>query len=140
MTKPRVCVIIFPASERGLLCSNRILRGIAQLVEQRSPNGNRNLISRMITGFLRLETSVSSLFSCFAFCKSIQVDKDIYAKSRAKPSKDFRTASKDQQFFIRVKMGGFSFLKTTTDTFLSSLTQFSNLSLLSITNLFLPQS
>ena len=64
LTKPRVCGIIFPASERGSPRSNRTLRGIAQLVEQRSPNGNRSLITRMITGFLRLETSVSSLFSC----------------------------------------------------------------------------
>ena len=46
------------------ICSDQIFRGIAQLVEQRSPNVNRNLISLMITGFLRLETSVSSLFSC----------------------------------------------------------------------------
>ena len=37
LTKSRVCVIIFSVSERGLFCSNRILRGIAQLVEQRSP-------------------------------------------------------------------------------------------------------
>ena len=47
-------------------------RGIAQLVEQRSPNVNRDLIPRMISGFLRLETSVSSLFSCFQFCKSLK--------------------------------------------------------------------
>ena len=72
LTKPRVCGIIFPASERGSPRSNRILRGIAQLVEQRSPNVNRNLIPRIFTGFLRLETSVSSLFSCFEFCKSIK--------------------------------------------------------------------
>ena len=72
LTKPRVCVMIFPASERDLLCSNWILRGIAQLVEQRSPNVNRDLIPRMISGFLRLETSVSSLFSCFQFCKSLK--------------------------------------------------------------------
>ena len=37
LTKPRVCVIIFSASERGSYRSNKILRGIAQLVEQRSP-------------------------------------------------------------------------------------------------------
>ena len=37
MTKSRVCGIIFPASERVSTRSNRILRGIAQLVEQRSP-------------------------------------------------------------------------------------------------------
>ena len=37
LTKPRVCVIIFPASERVLSRSNQIFRGIAQLVEQRSP-------------------------------------------------------------------------------------------------------
>ena len=37
LTKPRVCGIIFPASERGSPRSNRTLRGIAQLVEQRSP-------------------------------------------------------------------------------------------------------
>ena len=48
-----------------------LFRGIAQLVEQRSPNGNRDLISRIITGFLRLETMVSSLFSCFGFCKLV---------------------------------------------------------------------
>ena len=64
LTKPRVCGIIFPASERGSPRSNRTFRGIAQLVEPRSPNVNRGLISRIITGFLRLETSVSSLFSC----------------------------------------------------------------------------
>ena len=48
-----------------------LFRGIAQLVEQRSPNGNRKRFRRIITGFLRLETSVSSLFSCFDFWKSI---------------------------------------------------------------------
>ena len=37
LTKPRVCGIIFSASERGSPRSNRTLRGIAQLVEQRSP-------------------------------------------------------------------------------------------------------
>ena len=72
LTKPRVCGIIFPASERGSPRSNRTFRGIAQLVEPRSPNVNRGLISRIITGFLRLETSVSSLFSCFGFCKSVK--------------------------------------------------------------------
>ena len=72
LTKPRVCIMIFPASERGSYRSNWILRGIAQLVEQRSPNVNRDLIPRMISGFLRLETSVSSLFSCFQFCKSLK--------------------------------------------------------------------
>ena len=49
-----------------------LFRGIAQLVEQRSPNVNRDLIPRIITGFLRLGTSVSSLFSCFDFCKSLK--------------------------------------------------------------------
>ena len=72
LTKPRVCGIIVPASERGSPSSNRTLRGIAQLVEQRSPNVNRDLIPRMITGFLRLETSVSSLFSCFEFCEFLK--------------------------------------------------------------------
>ena len=71
LTKPRVCIMIFPASERGSYRSNWILRGIAQLVEQRSPSGNHDLIFRIITGFLRLETSVSSLFSCFDFCKPV---------------------------------------------------------------------
>ena len=37
LTKSRGCVIIFPASEQGLICRNKIFRGIAQLVEQRSP-------------------------------------------------------------------------------------------------------
>ena len=37
LTKPRVCGIIVPASEQGSPSSNRTLRGIAQLVEQRSP-------------------------------------------------------------------------------------------------------
>ena len=73
LTKPRVCGIIFPASERGSQRSIFLFRGIAQLVEQRSPNVNRDLISHMITGFLRLETSVSSLFSCFDFCKSLKL-------------------------------------------------------------------
>ena len=47
------------------------LRGIAQLVEQRSPNVNRNSYIRINTAFLRLETSVSSLFSCLDFCKLV---------------------------------------------------------------------
>ena len=37
LTKPRVCGIIFSASERISTRSNQIFRGIAQLVEQRSP-------------------------------------------------------------------------------------------------------
>ena len=37
LTKPRVCGIILSASERVSPRSNRIFRGIAQLVEQRSP-------------------------------------------------------------------------------------------------------
>ena len=84
LTKSRVCGIIFPASERVSTRSNRILRGIAQLVEQRSPNGNRDLISRIITGFLRLETSVSSLFSCFEFCKSLKWFMQNQAQNRQK--------------------------------------------------------
>ena len=100
MTKPRVCVMIFSASERGSYRSNKIFRGIAQLVEQRSPNVNRDLIPRIITEFLRLETSVSSLFSCLFFLQAVKV---IYAKSRLKPAKVFGTASNDQQFFIRLE-------------------------------------
>ena len=91
------------------LCSNLIFRGIAQLVEQRSPNVNRDLIPRIITGFLRLETSVSSLFSCLFFLQAVKV---IYAKSRSKPAKDFGTASKDQQFFIRLEKAVSRYLKT----------------------------
>ena len=72
LTKPRVCGIILSASERVSTRSKQIFRGIAQLVEQRSPNGNRDLIFRINTGLLRLETSVSSLFSCFWFCKSLK--------------------------------------------------------------------
>ena len=56
----------------AFICSNKIFRGIAQLVEQRSPNGNRYLIPHIITWLFRLETSVSSLFSCFDFCKSLK--------------------------------------------------------------------
>ena len=67
LTKPRVCGIIFPSSERGSPRSNKIFRGIAQLVEQRSPNVNLDLIPRMITGFFRFETSVSSLFRVLDF-------------------------------------------------------------------------
>ena len=37
LTKARVYAMIFPASERVSLRSNQIFRGIAQLVEQRSP-------------------------------------------------------------------------------------------------------
>ena len=37
LTKPRVCGIILSASERASPRSNQIFRGIAQLVEQRSP-------------------------------------------------------------------------------------------------------
>ena len=37
LTKPRVCGIILSASERVSPRSNQIFRGIAQLVEQRSP-------------------------------------------------------------------------------------------------------
>ena len=65
LTKSRVCGIIFPASERDSYRSNRIHRGIAQLVEQRSPNVNAAMNIRINTELLRLETSVSSLFSCF---------------------------------------------------------------------------
>ena len=108
LTKPRVCGIIVPASERGSPRSNRTLRGIAQLVEQRSPNVNRSLISRIITGFLRLETSVSSLFSCLFFLQAVKV---IYAKLSPKPAKDFGTASKDQHFFIRLRKAVFRCLK-----------------------------
>ena len=63
LTKPRVCGIIFPASERGSPRSNRILRGIAQLVEQRSPNVNAATNIRINTELSRLGTSLSSLFS-----------------------------------------------------------------------------
>ncbi|MBK6088676.1 hypothetical protein [Ruminococcus difficilis] len=79
-------------------------------------------------------------FQAFFALSILQVIKVIYAKSSPKPAKDFDTASKDQQFFIRLKSGGFSCPKATTDTFSSILTQFSNLSLLSITNLIFPQS
>ena len=61
-----------PCKWARLTTQHFLFRGIAQLVEQRSPNVNRDLIPRMITGFLRLETSVSSLFSCFRFCKLLK--------------------------------------------------------------------
>ena len=67
LTKPRVCGIIFPASERGSPRSNRKLRGIAQLVEQRSPNVNATTNICINTELSRLGTSVSSLFSCLRF-------------------------------------------------------------------------
>ena len=94
LTKPRVCVMIFSANERGSPRSNRTLRGIAQLVEQRSPNVNRNLISLMITGFLRLETSVSSLFSCFQFCKSLKWFMQNWDQNRKKISEQHQKTSK----------------------------------------------
>ena len=53
-----------PCKWARLTTQHFLFRGIAQLVEQRSPNVNRGLFSRIITEFLRLETSVSSLFSC----------------------------------------------------------------------------
>ena len=65
-----LCYYIF-CKWHAFICSDYIFRGIAQLVEQRSPNGNRKRFCRIITGFLRLETSVSSLFSCFDFWKFI---------------------------------------------------------------------
>ena len=67
LTKPRVCGIILSASERVSPRSNQIFRGIAQLVEQRSPNVNAATIIRINTELSRLGTSVSSLFSCFQF-------------------------------------------------------------------------
>ena len=72
LTKSRVCGIIFPASERVSTRSNRILRGIAQLVEQRSPNVNAATNICINAELSRLGTSVSSLFSCFEFCKSVK--------------------------------------------------------------------
>ena len=93
LTKPRVCGIIVPASERDSPRSNRILRGIAQLVEQRSPNVNRDLIPRMITGFLRLETSVSSLFSCFRICKSSKYFMQNRAQKRQKITEQHQKTS-----------------------------------------------
>ena len=63
LTKPRVCGIIFPASERGSQRSIFLFRGIAQLVEQRSPNVNAAMNIRINTELSRLRTSVSSLFS-----------------------------------------------------------------------------
>ena len=84
LTKPRVCGIILSASERASPRSNQIFRGIAQLVEQRSPNVNRDLIPRIITGFLRLESSVSSLFSCFDFCKLLKWFMQNQAQNRQK--------------------------------------------------------
>ena len=72
LTKACVYAMIFPASERGSTRSKQIFTGIARLVEQRSPSGNHDLFFRIITGFLRLETSVSSLFSCLQFCKLLK--------------------------------------------------------------------
>ena len=96
LTKSRVCGIIFPASERVSTRSNRILRGIAQLVEQRSPNVNRNSYIRINTAFLRLETSVSSLFSCLYFCK---LSNSFMQNRGHNLQKNHRTASIDQRFF-----------------------------------------
>ena len=58
-----------PCKWARLTTQHFLFRGIAQLVEQRSPNVNRDSYIRINTAFLRLETSVSSLFSCFYFCK-----------------------------------------------------------------------
>ena len=69
LTKPRVCGIILSASERVSPRSNRIFRGIAQLVEQRSPNVNAATIIRINTELSRLGTSVSSLFRVFNFAR-----------------------------------------------------------------------
>ena len=63
LTKPRVCGIIFSASESVSPRSIFHYRGIAQLVEQRSPNVNAATIIRINTELSRLGTSVSSLFS-----------------------------------------------------------------------------
>jgi hypothetical protein len=46
----------------------------------------------------------------------------IYAKLRSKPAKDFGTASKDQQFFIRLERDDYPLLKTLADTFSSKYT------------------
>ena len=56
----------------AFICSDIIFRGIAQLVEQRSPNVNAAMNIRINTELSRLGTSVSSLFSCFEFCKSVK--------------------------------------------------------------------
>ena len=49
----------------------------------------------------------------------LQVVKVIYAKSRSKQAKDFGTASKDQQVFIRLERVISPCPKSTTDTFSS---------------------
>ena len=54
------------------ICSDQIFRGIAQLVEQRSPNVNTVINFPINTELSRLGTSVSSLFSCFRFCKVLK--------------------------------------------------------------------
>ena len=105
LTKPRVCGIIFPASERGSQRSIFLFRGIAQLVEQRSPNVNRDFISPIITGFLRLGTSVSSLFSCFDFCKSLKWFMQIRVQNRQKISEQHQKTSnfslgRKRMFFV----------------------------------------
>ena len=73
------------------ICSDYIFRGIAQLVEQRSPNVNAATNIRINTKLSRLETSVSSLFL-------LQGGKVIYAKTRSELAKNPETSSKDQHF------------------------------------------
>ena len=86
------------------LCSNLIFRGIAQLVEQRSPNVNAATIIRINAELSRLGTSVSSLFL-------LQGGKVIYAKTRSELAKNPETSSKDQHLS--------NSRKRMTDTFLS---------------------
>ena len=93
LTKPRVCGIIFPASERGSQRSIFLFRGIAQLVEQRSPNVNAATIIRINTELLRLETSVSSLFSCFRFCKALKLFMQSRCRNLQKISEDHQKTS-----------------------------------------------
>ena len=86
------------------ICSDHIFRGIAQLVEQRSPNVNAATIIRINAELSRLGTSFPRLFL-------LQDGKVINAKSRSELAKYSGTASKDQHFP--------NSRKRVTDTFLS---------------------
>ena len=93
LTKPRVCGIILSASERVSPRSNQIFRGIAQLVEQRSPNGNTVINIPINTELSRLGTSVSSLFSCFRFCKVLKLFMQNRGRNLQKISEDHQKTS-----------------------------------------------
>ena len=75
------------------ICSDYIFRGIAQLVEQRSPNVNAATIIRINTELSRLGTSVSSLFSCFRFWKMLMLIMQNRGRNLQKISEDHQKTS-----------------------------------------------